>query len=52
MSLPDCQLEEPDYDICDEHEMFRPCRMCYLEHAEYQADCEREELGMPAKGTV
>ena len=44
MSLPDGLLDEPDYEICDEHEQFKPCRLCRLEALEYQADCKREEL--------
>jgi hypothetical protein len=38
MSVMDCEIDEPDTELCEEHMHYRPCRAC-----KRQADIERAE---------
>ena len=37
--------DERDRETCEPHGYVVPCRICQLEHMEYQAECAREERG-------
>lgn len=43
MSLPDNQLDEPAWEVCEVHDRFKPCYLCQLEAAEYRMECLRED---------
>lgn len=42
MSVPDKDLDEEDYEWCDEHELARPCRICRDQYLIEQAEAIRD----------
>lgn len=43
MSVPDCELDEPDNELCSEHMQYRPCRPCKREAQIERAEAMKEE---------
>jgi hypothetical protein len=43
MGVPDCQVEEPDERLCEEHQLPRPCYVCQLEAVEARWERMRED---------
>ena len=42
MSVPDCQIEEQDERICEDHNELRPCYACYADEVDRWHDERRE----------
>lgn len=43
MSVADCEIEETDKELCEEHMNYRPCRACKRQAEIERAEAKKEE---------
>lgn len=43
MSVSDCEIDETDAELCEEHMHYRPCRRCKRQAEVERAEAQKEE---------